>query len=480
MSNPTKYDAVVVGSGPNGLAAALTMTRAGLRVMVIEAADTIGGGTRTRELTLPGFRHDVCSAIHPFGRISPFFKMAKLEEAGLEWIDPPACLAHPFDDGTVALLERSVENTAESLGVDSEAYMSFIKPLLKRWRLIDDSVLGPLQFPKNPFAMISFGLKALRSARGLAESRFRGKRARSLFCGIAAHGSLPLERTVSASFGMVLLTLAHVNGWPFPRGGSYRIAEVMTGILKSKGGEIVIGQAVRTLSDIPPARAILFDLTPRQIIGIAREALPFPYLRKLERYRYGAGVFKVDWALREPAPFAVAECRRAATVHLAGSMAEIAESQRLVARGEFPDRPFVLFAQQSQFDPTRAPSGRHTAWAYCHVPSWSDFDMTERIEAQMERFAPGFKDVILARHAMGPRQLEEYNSNCIGGDISGGLQDWRQLFTRPTWSLTPYRMPVRGMYICSSSTPPGGGVHGMCGYWAARTALKDIFKIFLE
>lgn len=475
-STRAQYDAVVVGAGPNGLAAAIVLARAGCSVLVIEAADTVGGGARSAALTLPGFVHDRCSAIHPLGAGSPLFRTFPLDRFGLKWIQPPAPLAHPLDDGTAVLLERSVEATAAGLGPDAAAYRRLMAPLVADVDRILRFILGPLRIPRHPLTLARFGLKALRSAAGLASERFEGERARALFAGLAAHSMLPLERSPSAAVGLVLAILAHTAGWPLPRGGSQRIADALAGYLRSLGGEVVTGRPVRALDELPPARAVLFDLTPRQVLAIAGQRLPAGYRHRLERYRYGPGAFKVDWALAGPIPWRAPECRRAATVHLGGMLDEIATAERAVAAGRHPERPFVILAQPSLFDPSRAPEGKHTAWAYCHVPNGSSVDMTGRIEAQVERFAPGFRELILARNVLSPADLERYNPNYVGGDINGGVLDLRQLFTRPAPRLNPYTTPDSRLYICSSSTPPGGGVHGMCGYWAARAALRRVLQ----
>lgn len=473
LADQTRYDAVVVGAGPNGLAAAITLARAGRSVLVLEAAPTVGGGTRSAELTLPGFTHDICSAVHPLGVGSPFFQSLPLHEHGLAWIHPPAPLAHPFDDGSAAVLQRSIGATGATLAGDAGAYWRLMAPLVRGWEQIASGVMGPLRLPRHPLALARFGLRAAWPARRLAEIWFRGDHARTLFAGMAAHSILPLERAPSAAAGLVLAALGHRFGWPIPRGGAQTIADALASYLRGLGGTIVTGARVATLAQLPPARTIMFDLTPRQLLQIAGERLPAGYRRALGRYRYGPGVFKLDWALDGPIPWCAPACTWAATVHLGGSLAEIAESERAAWAGRHAARPFVLLAQPSLFDHTRAPVGQHTAWAYCHVPHGSAFDMTERIEAQIERFAPGFRARILARSTMGPAAMEAYNANYIGGDINGGVQDLTQLFTRPTVSLTPYRTPVPGMYICSSSTPPGGGVHGLCGYFAAQAALHD-------
>ena len=476
MAKNRSLDAVVVGSGPNGLAAAITLAQAGRSVQVLEASDVIGGGARSAELTLPGFIHDVCSSIHPLAAGSPFFSTLPLADHGLEWVHPPVPLAHPFDDGTAVLLGRSVRETAESLGRDASAYSRLFEPLVADWDKLATELLGPLSFPRRPLAMGRFALKALRSAKGLAEALFRDERARGLFGGLASHSMMPLERAPTAAFALVLGIAAHAVGWPFPRGGAQKISDALASYLQSLGGVIVTHRRIASLEELPSAGAMLLEVTPRQLAAIAADRLPSRYRRKLERYRYGPGVFKMDWALDGPIPWAAADCARAGTVHLGGTLEEMAASESAVWRGNHPERPFVLLAQHSLFDNSRAPGGKHTAWAYCHVPNGSDFDMTDRIEAQIERFAPGFRGLILARSTMSPARLEEYNPNYVGGDINGGVQDLRQLFTRPTFRLVPYSTPVKGLYICSASTPPGGGVHGMCGYFAARSALRDTIK----
>jgi phytoene dehydrogenase-like protein len=466
------YDAVVVGSGPNGLSAAVELARGGLSVAVVEAEETIGGGTRSGELTLPGFVHDLGSAIHPLGYASPFFRSLPLEEHGLEWIHPPAALAHPFDDGTVATLERSVDETAASLGQDAGSYRRLMRNASEDAERIASMLIGPRRIPHHPLSLGATGRRALRSARALAEDLFTGAKARGLFAGNAAHSFLPMERRPSALFGIVLGTLGHAYGWPLPEGGSQRIADALASYLHYLDGEIYTGKRVKSLDDVLPARVVLLDVTPRQLLSIAGERFTAGYARSLGEYRYGPGVFKADFALDGPVPWQSPECLRAGTVHLGGTLEEISAGESAIWRGEHPERPFILLAQQSLFDKSRAPEGKQAVWAYCHVPNGSRFDMTERIEAQIERFAPGFRQRILAKKTMNTAELERTDANLVGGDINGGVMDLRQLLTRPTPRLNPYSTPADGIFVCSSSTPPGGGVHGMCGYLAARSALR--------
>jgi phytoene dehydrogenase-like protein len=465
-------DAVIVGSGPNGLAAAVVLAGAGRSVTVFEAEPTIGGGARSAELTLPGFIHDICSAVHPFGRASPFFRTLPLELYGLEWIEPPVMLAHPFDDGTCAAVYRSVDRTAACLGGDAEAYRGLIGTIASSWPQIEDAVLGPLRWPRQPVALARFGWRVLRSADAVARAVFSGDRARALFAGIAAHGMLPLDRRPTAAVGIVLNVMAHSVGWVIPRGGAQRLSEALATHLRRLGGDIVVGHPVRSLDDLPATRAILCDLSPAPFLRIAGHRLPDWYRRKLERYRYGMGAFKVDWALDGPIPWRAAECAQAGTVHLGATLEEIGGSERDAWEGRLADRPFVLLAQPTLFDPSRAPAGRHTVWTYCHVPHGSRADMLPAIERQIERFAPGFRDRVLARTIMRPADIERHNANLVGGDIGAGVTDLRQLFTRPTWRT--YSTPVRGLYLCSAATPPGVGVHGMCGYFAATRALREV------
>jgi phytoene dehydrogenase-like protein len=468
------HDAVIVGGGPNGLAAGITLAQAGWSVLIREAKETIGGGSRTLELTLPGFRHDPCSAIHPLVVASPFLKALPLEEHGLELISPPLALANPFDDGTAAVLAQSLDETAAALGSDGEAWTGLMKPFVDDFDVLVGDLLGPMRIPRHPIALARFGLPGLRSASGLIASRFKGTSAAALFAGMAAHAMLRLDKIASASFGISLALFAHAVHWPIPRGGSQTIVDAMAEQFRSLGGEIQTGQPVESIAEFSGARAILFDLTPRQIVQIAGDELPERYRRQLEHYRYGPGIFKIDYALDGPVPWQAEPCTRAGTVHLGATAGEIAASERDVASGKHPERPFVIVAQQSLFDATRAPAGKHALWAYCHVPNGSTVDMTEAIDGQIERFAPGFRDLVLARATMGPAAVEAYNANYVGGDINGGIQDIRQLFTRPAVRWDLYSTPNKRLYICSSSTPPGGGVHGMCGYHAAQSALRRL------
>lgn len=471
-----EHDAIVVGAGPNGLAAAILMQQQGLRVLLIEGKDKIGGGLLSAELTLPGFVHDVCSAIHPLALASPFFKTLPLANHGLSFIQPDLAAAHPFDNGSAVILDHSIQKTAQYLGADESAYIELMQSITQIWPLIDQDILGPLHYPQHPLAMAQFGLKALASA-GHFVKRFKTTQARGLFGGMAAHSIQPLSNLSTAAVGLVLLATGHMQGWPIPKGGSISIAGALGSYFLSIGGEIQTSTYVKSLEQLPSAHTVLFDVTPRQLLQIAGHKFSSIYKWQLERYRYGMGVYKIDWALDGPIPFTNADCRRAGTIHLGNTFEEIAAGELLTSKGVQTDKPFVLLAQQSLFDGSRAPEGKQVAWAYCHVPNGSTMDMTNIIENQVERFAPGFKDLILARHTMNTAQMQDYNPNYIGGDINGGLMDIRQLFTRPALRWSPYKTSAKGLYICSSSTPPGGGVHGMCGYNAAKRALKDVFNI---
>jgi len=472
MVRTSSQDATIVGAGPNGLAAAIALARGGRRVTVYEGAGEVGGGCRSEELTLPGFVHDTCSTVHALAAMSPFLRALPLAEHGLELVQPEAPLAHPLDDGTAVMLERSVERTASGLGPDADAYRRLFAPLVRDAEPLVRQILGPLRPPRHPLILGRFGLDAIRSASGLARSRFTGERARALLAGCCAHSVLSLRAPVSAAFGLVLALAAHRVGWPVARGGSQRLADALAAHLRALGGEIETGRPVASLDELPRAGATLLDVTPRQLLALAGDRLPAGYRRRLARYRYGPGVFKLDWALRGPIPWAAPEVARAGTVHLGGSLEEIEASEEAATRGEHSDRPYVLLVQPTLFDASRAPEGMHTAWAYCHVPHGSTRDMTTTIEAQVERFAPGFTSLIAGRHSMDCAEVERRNPNLVGGDINGGVQDLRQLFARPVARAVPYATPESGLFLCSSSTPPGGGVHGMCGYWAARAALR--------
>jgi phytoene dehydrogenase-like protein len=473
---PDACDAIIVGSGPNGLAAAITLARAGCSVLVYESNATIGGGARSAELTLPGFLHDVCSAVHPLAAGSPFFKTLPLERFGLQWVQPEIPLAHPLDDGSAACLYKDVDLTAEQLGDDSHAYRLLMKPLSRNWENLSIEFLQPmLHWPRHPITLAHFGILALCPATLLAKFIFKREPARALFAGIAAHSFLPLEAPVSSAFALVLGLAGHAVGWPIPRGGSQQISNALAAYLRELGGNIKVNHRIENLHDLPKSHAILLDVSVWEFLRIAGKEVPSRYRRQLESFRHGPGVFKIDYALRQPVPWKSEACRRAGTIHLGGGIDEIAAVEREVSRGKIPEAPFVLVAQQSLFDATRAPHNQHTLWAYCHVPFDCKMDMSTQIESQIERFAPDFRDCVLARHKMGPADLEKANPNLAGGDISGGAANLTQLIARPIFSRTPYRTPLPGVYLCSASTPPGGGIHGMCGYHAARLAWREIF-----
>ncbi|HEX6824007.1 MAG TPA: NAD(P)/FAD-dependent oxidoreductase [Candidatus Sulfotelmatobacter sp.] len=462
--------ACIIGSGPNGLAAAIVLAQAGLEVQVFEAQPIPGGGARSMELTLPGFLHDFGSAVHPLGVGSPFFSSLPLTEYGLEWIHSPAPLAHPLDDGTAVLLERKLDDARASLGVDGEAWCRLVRPFVEHWNELAPEVLRPQPaIPKHPWLMARFGMSALLSAQTIAR-RFQSERTRALFAGLAAHSFLALDEVLSGAFGMLMVIPAHAVGWPVPHGGSQAITNALCGYLKRLGGVVHTSHAIDALEGLPKCDLVLCDVTPRQLLAIAGARFDGYYKRQLQRFRYGPGVFKVDYALREPIPWRAAECRRAITLHLGGSLGEIAASEKAVRSGKHAERPFVLLAQPSLYDNSRAPAGKHTAWAYCHVPNGSRENMLPSIEEQIERFAPGFREIVLARRTLSSSDLESMNANLVGGDINGGVLDVRQFLARPSWQQ--YATSARDIYICSASTPPGGGVHGMCGYHAAKKALR--------
>jgi phytoene dehydrogenase-like protein len=469
------FDAIIVGSGPNGLAAAITLQREGLSVLLLESHNEIGGGCRSAQLTLPGFTHDVCSAVHPLAAGSPFFNSLPLHKHGLKFIYPETAAAHPLDNGTAALLKNDLNDTAQQLGADEPVYKKLIGDVVKLWPQIEDDALGPLHFPAKPLKMAKFGMHALLSAAQLSK-RFHTNEGRALWAGMAAHSIQPLTNATTSAIALVLMAAAHLRGWPIPEKGASSIVNALGSYFISLGGKIQTGVHVTSLKQLPSAHAVLFDVSPKQLLSIAGEKFSAHYTSQLKKYRYGPGVFKMDWALAAPIPFTAEGARSAGTVHIGNSYEEIADYEKQLWEGKAGNKPFVLLAQPSLFDRSRAPQDAHTAWAYCHVPNGSTQDMTEAIESQIERFAPGFRERILARHTMNSLQLEDYNNNYVGGDIAAGVLDVRQLFTRPALRWSPYRTSAKGLYICSASTPPGAGVHGMCGYHAAKRALKDIFK----
>lgn len=470
------WDAIVVGSGPNGLAAGIRLLQQGASVLIVEGAESPGGGMRTAELTLPGFHHDVCSACHPTGVLSPFFRTLPLERHGLSWAFPRYSVAHPLDDGPPVLLEQDVAATAEGLGIDAAAYRSLVEPLLHDPDTLFADLLAPLGVPRDPVTLTRFGWRGWRSA-SLLSRWFRGDRAPALLAGCAAHAIQPLDNLLTGALGLVFLIAAHVQPWPVVRGGTGELTRALVAHFRALGGELRTGTWVRSLDDLPPSRVVLFDTDPHQLSSIARDALPARYVRQLTHYRMGPGAFKLDWALDGPIPWKDERVRQASTVHLGGTFAEIAAAEKAMYRGEHPERPYVLLVQQSELDPSRAPEGKHTGYAYIHVPPGSEVDQTKVLEAQVERFAPGFRDRILARHVTRPRDFFSYNPNYLGGAVTGGTGDLLQLFTRPTWNFwDPYRTPNPKLFICSASSPPGGGVHGMCGYHAANSALRQLTR----
>lgn len=478
MSTPDSFfDAIVVGSGPNGLSAAVALAQNGIKVKVIEAKDSIGGGTRTKELTKPGFLHDVCSAIHPTAAGSPYFNTLGLDKYGLEWIHPEYPVSHPFDNGESVLISKSFDDTLERLGKDAKNYRNLFHDFIQSWPYLSKDLFGTLRYPKHPLSMARFGWYGMFSAKLLANSIFDNPETQAYFAGLAAHSILPLEQSFSASFGLVLGMSVHSVGWPLAKGGSQSITRALSALLLQHGGEIELNRPVQSVKELPQNLPILFDLTPHQIESIVEEGFPPSFRKKLKRYQYGPGAFKMDFALSEAVPWKDPENRKAGTLHLGGTFDEIAASEREIWKGKHPEKPYVLVAQQSNFDVTRAPVGKHTLWAYCHVPNGSTKDMSQQIEDQIERYAPGFKDTILAKSTMNTVHLEKYNPNYIGGDINGGAQNVKQLFGRPVLKWDPYKLDGDKLYICSSSTPPGGGVHGMCGFNAARSVLKNEFGI---
>jgi len=470
------YDAVVIGSGPNGFSAAIELARGGAQVCILEASDTAGGGVRSAELTLPGYVHDVCSAVHPLGILSPYFSTLPLEEHGLEWVLPPASVAHPLDDEPAVMLYKDLDETGEYLSQDAQNWSSVFAPLLPKSKELFADILGPLGIPKHPILMARFGLPGLRSAVGFAQGKFTGQRARALFAGCAAHSILALEKPLSAAVGTLFALSGHMEDWPVAKGGSGEISKALASYFKSLGGTVICSTKINHVRDLPSARVYLFDTDPVQMADIADSVLPERYLKRVRKYRYGPGVFKLDWALDGPIPWADPKCLDASTVHVGGTLDEIAASERAPWDDEHSDKPFLILCQQSQFDSTRAPEGKHTGYAYCHVPHGSTVDQTKAIENQIERFAPGFKDLILERHKTTTADLERYNPNYVGGVIAGGVADATQIFTRPVARINPYTTPNPRIFICSASTPPGGGVHGMCGYHAARVALRTLSR----
>ena len=467
------YDAVVVGAGPNGLAAAIELSTKFKSVFLVEAEETIGGGVRSAELTLPYFIHDICAAVHPLAIASPFIRSLNLQKYGLSWIQPEIPLAHPFEDGSALYLHRSLEITADALGLDGKTYRELLTPFVENHEKLLSDILAPLHFPAHPMIMARFAIQALHSAKHLAYTKFKTQQTRTLFAGMAAHAMIPLDKPATAAFGIILATLAHSVGWPIIQGGSQKLADALADSFRQNGGEIITGKTITSMKDLPKARFYFFDVTPRQLLNITGLDLSHNYRRKLSRFRYGPGICKVDWALKEPIPWKAPICRKAGTVHLGNSFEEINASVRQASMGKVPASPYIVLAQQSIFDPARAPEGRHTAWAYCHVPHGSAENVADLMENKIERHAPGFREIILAKSSMTAVDMERHNQNYVGGDINGGLQDLSQLYTRPVMSLFPYRTSQKNIYICSSSTPPGGGVHGLCGYYAAQAVCKS-------
>lgn len=465
------FDAIIIGSGPNGLSAGIALAQKGLSVKIVEAKDTLGGGMRTKELTLPGFKHDVCSAIYPAAVGSPFFKSLPLGDYGLEWIEPDIPLAHPLDDEATVFLYHSLQKTADELGIDCETYIRLTKPFVERWDELSPQLFAPLvNIPTSPILMARFGLKALPSARAIAK-QFKTQRAKALYAGLAVHSIMPLDAWATSSFGLVIGLVGHTNGWPIAKGGGQQIANALVGYFKALGGSIETGNEIKSMNDLPPSKVTLFDTTPRQALEIAGNEISDSFQKKLQKFEYGPGVFKMDIAIDGPIPWKDEQCLKAGTVHLGGTFDELARSEKGMAQGKHCEKPYVLLAQQSLFDSTRSPEGKHVVWAYCHVPHGSTRDMSEPVLNQIERFAPGFRKQILKIHTMNTRQMHAYNANYIGGDIIGGKQNLWQMFKRPRL-FDPYHIPQTNLFLCSSSTPPGGGVHGMCGYHAAQSVLR--------
>lgn len=471
-----KYDAVVVGSGPNGYAAGIRLLEAGLSVLMLEANEEIGGGLRSAELTIPGFMHDIGSTVHPLAYASPYLSTLPLNNYGLEWVHPEAPLVHPLENGEAVLVHQDLQKTAAQLGSDRQAYLDLMMPAVENWDKISPDFLGPLRFPAHPFKLAQFGLKAVQPLNWLKKLYFKENQSKALLAGLAAHGMLPLDSWASSGIAMVLGTLAHKVGWPFPKGGAYNLAKALNQYFQSLGGEVQTGRRVGSVSDLPPCRIVMLDTAPQLLLEMGGIRLPWWYKTQLKAYRYGQGIFKMDWALSEPIPFTNPDCRKAGTVHIGSSYEEIASSEKDMWNKKHSKKPYVLLVQSSLFDNSRTPQGKHTAWAYCHVPAYSKEDMSQAIENQIERFAPGFRDIIIGRHTMNTHAMQAFSANYIGGDINCGAQTLTQLFTRPVYRPTPYRTPLEGIYLCSSATPPGGGVHGMSGYHAAKAALKDLGK----
>ena len=469
-----KYDVIIVGSGPNGLSAGIFLAKKGIKVLILEGSETLGGGMRTTELTLPGFKHDICSAVHPMGFLSPFLKTLPLDKFGLEWIIPEASVAHPLDSGEAVILSKSIEETAKQMGVDSSTYKNLIHPFSKKINVLLKDTMRPLGFPSDPALFIRYGLKAIQPATLFAKSAFKDEKMKALFAGCTAHSILPFNKLFTTGIGLLFLAVSHEENWAIPKGGSQNLANAMADYFISLGGEIQCNTKIDNFKQLPEAKKYIFDTDPIQLATIASDQIPLWYKQKLNKYNFGPGVFKVDFALNDPIPWKNKNCLKASTVHIGGSFEEIAQSEKEAWEGKQSEKPFVMLSQQSQFDSTRAPKGKHTGWAYCHVPNGSSKDMTQIIENQIERFAPGFKDTILAKSSMSPKDFQRYNPNYLGGAITGGSADITQLFTRPVARINPYSTPNPDVFICSASTPPGGGVHGMCGFYAAKSVLRSI------